>query len=331
MSHSAAPISRVRIEKLLDPADRDAAFRDAALAGLRASPKRIPSIWLYDERGSLLFDQITRLPEYYLTRTERQILDDHAHEIASETQATTLVELGSGTSEKTRILLDALAAAGTLRTFAPLDVSEEVLVASAKAIAEEYPDIDVHAIVGDYERHLDALDSDGRRLFAFLGSTLGNFEPDGRRRFLDALAASLKPADALLLGLDLVKEPARLESAYNDSAGLSERFQRNGVAHLDRELRSDFSRARLEYRAFWDAEPEWVDIGFDSTGMQVVPVPLLGIDVELAQGERLRTQVSTKFRRKRFESELANASLVLRRWWTDENGGFALCLTASSG
>ncbi len=206
-----------------------------------------------------------------------------------------------------------------------------MLVASAKAIAEEYPDIDVHAIVGDYERHLDALDSGGRRLFAFLGSTLGNFEPDGRRRFLDALSASLKPADALLLGLDLVKEPARLESAYNDSAGLSERFQRNGVAHLDRELRSDFSRARLEYRAFWDAEREWVDIGFDSTGGPGRPGAALGIDVELAEGERLRTQVSAKFRRKRFESELADAGLVLGRWWTDENGGFALCLTATSG
>jgi L-histidine N-alpha-methyltransferase len=331
MSHSAVPSSRVRIEKLLDPADRDAAFRDAALAGLDATPKRVPSIWLYDERGSLLFDEITRLPEYYLTRTERQILHDHAHEIARETRATTLVELGSGTSEKTRILLDALAAAGTLRTFAPLDVSEEVLVASAKAIAEEYPDIDVHAIVGDYERHLDALDSGAHRLFAFLGSTLGNFESDGRGRFLDALAASLKPADALLLGLDLVKEPTRLESAYNDGAGLSERFQRNGVAHLDRELRSDFSRARLEYRAFWDAEREWVDIGFDSAAAQVVTVPALGVDVELGEGERLRTQVSAKFRRKGFESELADAGLVLRRWWTDQSGGFALCLTATVG
>jgi L-histidine Nalpha-methyltransferase len=323
--------SRIRVDVLLDATERKSAFRDAALAGLRASPKRIPSIWLYDERGSRLFDEITRLPEYYLTRTERQILQDHAHEVASETGATTLVELGSGTSEKTRLLLDALTAAETLRSFAPLDVSEVVLVASANAIAEEYPGIGVHAILGDYERHLDALEPGGRRLFAFLGSTLGNFEEVGRRRFLHALADALEPTDALLLGLDLVKGPQRIESAYNDTAGLSERFQRNGLAHLDRELGSGFSRARLEYRAFWDVEREWVDIGFDARGAQVVEVPKLGIDVELAHGERLRTQVSSKFRRERFESELAIAGLSLSHWWTDENGDFALCLTIIAG
>ncbi len=203
-----------------------------------------------------------------------------------------------------------------------------MLVASANAISEEYPGIGVHAIVGDYERHLDALEPGGRRLFAFLGSTLGNFEEDGRRRFLHALADALEPADALLLGLDLVKDPQRIESAYNDSAGLSERFQRNGLAHLDRELRSDFSRARLDYRAFWDAEREWVDIGFDSAEAQVVHVPALGIDVELAASERLRTQVSAKFRRERVEDELTSLGLVLTHWWSDEDGDFALCLAA---
>ncbi len=203
-----------------------------------------------------------------------------------------------------------------------------MLVASANDIAREYPDIAVHAIVGDYERHLDALEPGGRRLFAFLGSTLGNFEEDGRRRFLRALAGSLMPEDALLLGLDLVKDPARIESAYNDGAGLSERFQRNGLAHLDRELGSDFSRARLEYRAFWDPEREWVDIGFDSADVQVVQVPALGIDVELADGERLRTQVSAKFRREPFETELADAGLAPTHWWTDADGDFALCLAA---
>lgn len=326
----AANADRVRVEVLLDEGERQAAFRDAALSGLHATPKRIPSIWLYDERGSRLFEEITRLPEYYLTRTEREILDEHAGEIASETRATTLVELGSGTSEKTRLLLGALVAAGTLRSFAPLDVSEEVLVASAHAIAEEYPDIGVHAIVGDFERHLSALEAGGRRLFAFLGSTLGNFEREERRRFLHALAISLEPEDALLEGLDLVKDPERIESAYSDSAGLSERFQRNGLAHFDRELGSGFSRARLEYRAFWDAEREWVDIGFDSVDAQVVQVTKLGIDVELAEGERLRTQVSAKFRRERFETELEEAGLRLTRWWTDANGDFALALAARS-
>jgi L-histidine N-alpha-methyltransferase len=317
---------RVRIEILLDEDDRRAAFRDAALSGLQASPKRIPSIWLYDERGSLLFDEITRLPEYYLTRREREILEERALTIASDTRAATLVELGSGTSEKTRLLLDALAAAGTLGCFAALEVSEEVLVASARAIAEEYPAIEVRAIVGDFERHLSALPAGGRRLFAFLGSTLGNFEPEGRARFLQAVSASLDAADALLLGIDLVKEPARIVAAYNDSAGLSERFQRNGLAHLDRELGSDFSRARFEYRAFWDAEREWVDIGFESLGEQVVRVPELGIDVQLADGERLRTQVSAKFRRERLEIELADTGMALTRWWTDINDDFGVAL-----
>jgi len=321
-----ANADRVRVEVLLDEDERRAAFRDAALSGLRATPKRIPSIWLYDETGSRLFDEITRLPEYYLTRTERGILDEHARDIASDTRATALVELGSGTSEKTRLLLDALAAEGTLRSFAPLDVSEEVLVASAYAVAEEYPNITVHAIVGDFERHLSVLDTGGRLLFAFLGSTLGNFEPEGRRLFLHTLATSLELADALLLGLDLVKDPATIEAAYNDSAGLSERFQRNGLVHFDRELESGFSRARVEYRAFWDAEREWVDIGFHSLGAQIVQVPKLGIDVELADGERLRTQVSAKFRRERFESELAEAGLKLARWWTDDQGDFAVAI-----
>jgi L-histidine Nalpha-methyltransferase len=328
MTHDAALNPRVRVDVLLDEGDRRTSFRDAAVAGLRATPKRIPSIWLYDERGSRLFDEITRLPEYYLTRTEREILEEHASEIASETRATTLVELGSGTSEKTRLLLDALTGAGTLRSFAPLDVSEEVLVTSAHEIADEYQEIGVHAIVGDFERHLSALEPGGRRLFAFLGSTLGNFEPEGRSRFLHALASSLEPEDALLLGLDLVKRPARLQSAYNDSAGLSERFQRNGLAHFDRELGSDFRRARLEYRAYWDVEREWVDIGFDSVDAQAVGVPALGIEVQLTKGERLRTQVSAKFRRERFETELADAGLGLTRWWTDANDDFSVALAA---
>jgi L-histidine Nalpha-methyltransferase len=328
MTPGAAPDPRVRVDVLLDGDARRAAFRDAVMAGLHAMPKRIPSIWLYDERGSLLFDEITRLPEYYLTRTERELLDEHAVEIASETRATTLVELGSGTSEKTRLLLDALATARTLGCFAPLDVSEEVLVASAGAIAAEYPEIEVHAIVGDFERHLSALPAGGRRLFAFLGSTLGNFEPEGRARFLHSVAASLGPEDALLLGLDLVKQPACIEAAYNDSAGLSERFQRNGLAHLDRELGSGFSRGRLEYRAFWDTEREWVDIGFDLVAPHLVEVPKLGIEVELAQGERLRTQVSAKFRRERFEIELADVGLDLTHWWTDAKDDFAVALSA---
>jgi L-histidine N-alpha-methyltransferase len=313
---------------LLDEADRRAALYEATLAGLRSTPKEIPFVWKYDERGSLIFEQITRLPEYYLTRAERGILALHAGEIASLTQAETLVELGSGTSEKTRLLLDALAAAGTLRCFMPLDVSEEVLVASARQVATEYPEIEVHAVVGDFQHHLPALPGDTRRLFAFLGSTFGNLSDEARRALLGGLAACMSPGDAFVLGLDLLKDPARIEAAYNDAAGLSEQFQRNALEHLDRELDSDFSVARFAYDAFWDAEREWIDLGFRSVEEQVVHVPGLGIDVELADRERLRTGVSTKFRRERVEAELEEAGLALERWWTDAAGDCAVVLAA---
>jgi L-histidine N-alpha-methyltransferase len=319
---------RVSVDVLLDAEDRRRALHEATACGLRSTPKSIPSIWLYDEHGSQLFDEITRLPEYYPTRREREILDTAADEIASRARAETLVELGSGTSDKTRLLLDALAAAGTLRRFAPLDVSEEVLVASAHAIASERPGLDVHAVVGDFERHLGAVPSRGRTLVAFLGSTIGNLQPDARARFLAVVAGCLELGDALLLGLDLVKEPARIEAAYNDAAGVSERFQRNALAHLDRELESGFARARLVYRAAWDPVHEWVDIGFRSTAAQVVRVPGLGLDVELADGEPLRIEVSTKFRRERVEAELTAAGLALDRWWADGAGDYAVALAA---
>lgn len=320
---------RVRVDVLIDEDDRRAALHDATFWGLRATPKQIPTIWLYDERGSLLFDEITRLPEYYPTRREREILDRRAAEIASLTRADTLIELGSGTSEKTRLLIDALADEGSLRCFAPLDVSEEVLVASAYRVAEEYPALDVHAVVGDFERHISAVPDGEHRLVAFLGSTIGNLAPEARGRFLHAVAGTLREGGALLLGLDLVKDPAWIEAAYNDSAGVSERFQRNALAHLDRELGSDLTRARFDYLARWDPVNEWIDLGFRSVGTQVVQVPGLGVEVSFADGEHLRIEVSSKFRREGVESELAAAGLELERWWTDEAGDFALCLATA--
>lgn len=326
MTDRAALAPRVRVDLLLDESDRRATLHEATVRGLRSTPKQVPPVWLYDEAGSRIFEQITRLPEYYPTRREREILDRSAAEIGRLTGADTLVELGSGTSEKTRLLLDALEATGALRCFVPLDVSEEVLVESAYAIAAEYPRLHVHAVVGDFERHLGALPEGRGRLVAFLGSTIGNLLPDGRARFLAAAADALGPDYALVLGLDLVKEPARIEAAYNDAAGLSEAFQRNALAHLDRELGSTFSTASFAYRAAWSAVHEWVDIGFRSLEPQVVRVPALGIEVAFAEGEPFRVEVSTKFRRERVEAELAGAGLALERWWTDARGDFALAL-----
>jgi L-histidine Nalpha-methyltransferase len=322
--------SRVRVEVLLDEEDRRAALHEATARGLRSTPKELPAIWLYDVRGSQIFDEITRLPEYYPTRREREILDRRAGEIAAITRARTLVELGSGTSEKTRLLLDALTREGGLTCFMPLDVSEEVLVESARAIAEEYPELQVHAVVGDFERHLPAIADGDRRLVALLGSTIGNLGPEARARLLETAARAIGGDGALLLGLDLVKDPARIEAAYNDGAGLSEAFQRNALAHADRELDSTFARADFDYTATWDPEHEWMEIGFRSRKAQVVRVPALGMGVSFADGEYFRAEVSAKFRREGVETELAHAGLELHRWWTDDGGDFAVTLARCS-
>jgi L-histidine N-alpha-methyltransferase len=323
--HTATP-PRIRIERLLDEGDRRAALHDETFWSLRERPKSLPAVWLYDERGSLLFEQITRLPEYYLTRSEREILVEHAAEIAARTAAETLVELGSGTSEKTLLLLDALAAAGTLERFVPVDVSEEVLRASAHAIAARYQRVGVHAIVGDFERHLAAVPPGGRRLVAFLGSTIGNLQPDRRARLLATIATTLEPGDAFLLGVDLVKDRARLEAAYGDDTGVTETFVRNGLVAVNRELRADFDQTLLAFTPFWDAGHEWMDIGFSARSAHVVRVEELESIVPLAAGERLRLEVSAKFRREGIARELAAVGLPLDAWWTDRRGDFALLL-----
>lgn len=321
---------RIRIERLLDEADRRSALHDATFWSLRERPKELPAVWLYDERGSLLFDEITRLREYYLTRCEREILVARAAEIAARTEARTLVELGSGTSEKTQLILDALQAGGTLERFVPLDVSEEILRASAHAVAERYSNIGVHAIVGDFERHLVALPEGESRLVAFLGSTIGNLYPSRRARLLATVGSALAPGDAFLLGVDLVKPAARIEAAYNDARGVTEAFVRNGLVAVNRELRADFDQAQLTFEARWDAENEWMDIGFRARSAHNVTIEELEVVVPLAEGEPLRFEVSSRFRRDRLERELAVAGLKLDAWWTDTAGEFALALASRS-
>src|SRR5205085_3434984 len=237
-------------------------------AGLTARPKILPPKWFYDEEGCRLFDEITRLPEYYPTRTERSILGRYAGDIAARTSADTLVELGSGTSEKTRLLLDALSAHGSLRRFVPFDVSEPTLRYAARAIEGEYAGIDVHAVVGDFERHLDRLPAGGTRLVAFLGSTIGNLDPDGRARFYRSLAAGLAPDDALLLGTDLVKDPKRLLAAYDDAAGVTAAFNRNVLSVLNRELDAAFAPERFQHAARWNPEPGWIEMPVRSQGTE---------------------------------------------------------------
>jgi L-histidine N-alpha-methyltransferase len=313
----------------LRPEDAAAALRADARAGLTATPKTLPPRWFYDERGSELFDRITRLPEYYPTRAERAILDARAAEIAAAAGADLLVELGSGTSEKTRLLLTALRAAGTLRWFVPFDVDPSVLRAAGAALTDEYPGLEVAAVVGDFTRHLGELPTTGRRrLIAFLGSTIGNLEPGPRADFLTAVASALRPGDSFLLGTDLVKKPGRLVRAYDDAAGVTAAFNRNVLAVLDRELKADFDLDAFDHVALWDAENEWIEMRLRSRIEQVVSVGALELEVPFAAGEDLRTEISAKFRRERIEAELAAAGLRMTHWWTDPDSDFGLSLSS---
>ena len=323
---SAVTEPRVRVDVLRDEADDRASLYDATSRGLQAEVKELPAVWLYDKRGSRLYEEITRLPEYYLPRREAEILRDRAAVIAKRTQARALVELGAGTAKNSRILLDALAAEGTLERFVPLDVSEQTLRASAQAIAAAYPRVFVHAIVGDFERHLGALPRDGRRLIAFLGSTIGNLYPEQREAFLGTLASLFGRDEAFLVGVDLVKDVARLEPAYNDSRGVTETFVRNALTGVNRELGATFDQRRFDYEARWDQEHEWMDIGLRARQAHSVSIPRLELDLAFKEGEPLRVEVSSKFRREQFELEAARARLRVESWWTDPAGDFAMAL-----
>ena len=316
----------LQVDTYLDPADLGTALRTDARRGLTATPKDLPPKWFYDDRGSELFDEITRLPEYYPTRTERSILLAHADDIVAASGADTLVELGSGTSEKTRILLDAFHRADRLRTFAPFDVSEATLRDAAARVAAEYPGVDVHAVVGDFERHLAHVPDSGHRTVAFLGGTIGNFAPAPRARFLAALAATLRPGETLLLGTDLVKDEGRLVRAYDDAAGVTAAFNKNVLHVLNRELGATFDPDAFDHVACWNAADQWIEMRLRARGALQVAVPALDLDVRFDAGEEMRTEISAKFRRDRVAEELATAGFELAEWWTDPAGDFALSL-----
>jgi L-histidine Nalpha-methyltransferase len=302
------------------------ALRRDVLDGLAASPKSLPPKWFYDSVGSDLFDQITRLPEYYPTRAEAEILRARSAEIVSVTGADTLVELGSGTSEKTRTLLQALDDGGTLRRFVPFDVDASMLSAAATAIQREYPDIEIAAVCGDFEEHLSEIPDGGRRLFVFLGSTIGNLTADPRAEFLAALAAVMRPGDSLLLGTDLVKDTGRLVAAYDDAAGVTAQFNRNVLAVINRELDADFDVDAYRHVARWNAGDERMEMWLRAESAQRVRIAALDLTVEFAAGEEILTEVSCKFRADAVADELARAGLRPTRWWTDDAGDFGLSL-----
>ncbi len=313
----------VRVDIHLKPDQLERALREDVRRGLTATPKELPPKWFYDDVGSRLFDEITRLPEYYLTRCERSILEAHAGDVARVCGADTLVELGSGTSEKTRILLEALTDEGSLRRFVPFDVSEGILREAAGQINEEHPDLEVHAVVGDFDRHLPLLPDGGRRMFAFLGSTIGNFPPRARAAFLTELAGTMHHGDTLLIGFDLVKDVDRLIAAYNDSAGVTDAFNRNVLHVLNRELGADFAVERFDHVASFDPDEEWIEMRLLSTTDQRVRIPSIGVDVEFADGESVRTEISAKFRVECIDDELTPAGLSIAHLWTDSDDDFA--------
>jgi len=302
----------------------DAALRADVLHGLTRTPKTLPPKWFYDAHGSELFEQITELPEYYPTRAEREILIDRAGEIAAATGARTLVELGSGSSDKTRHLLDAFT---DLALYVPVDVSESALTQAGHAIVAERPGLDVHALIADFTGAITLPETPGPRLLAFLGGTIGNLLPAERATFFAGLRALLSPGDALLLGTDLVKDEQVLVRAYDDAAGVTAAFNKNVLTVVDRELGADFDAAAFDHVALWDADNEWIEMRLRSRTDQTVKIPALDLAVDFAAGEELRTEISAKFRKEGVRTELSTAGLELAHWWTDREGRFALSLS----
>lgn len=301
----------------------DAALRTDVLNGLTRHPKTLPPKWFYDARGSDLFEEITRLPEYYPTRAEREILIDRAVEIAAASGARTLIELGSGSSEKTRHLLDALP---ELHSYVPVDVSESALRGAANALLEERPQLSVHALIADFTAELSLPETPGPRLVAFLGGTIGNLLPDERAAFLSSVRSLLSPGDTLLLGTDLVKDEKVLVAAYDDAAGVTAAFNRNVLSVVDRELGADFALDDFEHVARWNPRQEWIEMRLRARRALTVKIPELDLLVSFEAGEEVRTEVSAKFRKDGVRGELAAAGLRLSQWWTDSAGRFALSL-----
>lgn len=302
------------------------ALRRDVREGLSQSPKSLPPKWFYDAVGSDLFDQITRLPEYYPTRTEAHILQEAAGAIVGASGADTLVELGSGTSEKTRILLDAFRDAAALRRFVAFDVDENVLGAALAQLSDEYDGVEISGVRGDFEQHLGELPVAGRRLIVFLGSTIGNLTAGPRAEFLASLADAMQPNDTLLLGTDLVKDTIRLVAAYDDGAGVTAQFNRNVLAVVNRELDADFDLDRFEHVARWNPEHERIEMWLRSVAAQQVQIRELDLSVEFEAGEEMLTEVSCKFRPEGVGAELAAAGLRQTDWWTDPAGDFGLSL-----
>jgi len=321
--------SNVQIDVHLERRGQDSTMAREVREGLGARPRFLPSKYFYDERGSALFERITLLPEYYLTRSEQTLLDASAATIARITGLAELVELGSGSARKTRTLIDAGLAEGTLRRFLPFDVSSEIAERAARAMAAAYPGLDVHAVVADFEADFDKVPPGERRLVALLGSTIGNFPDRAGVRLLRKFATLVaRPGSWLLLGTDLVKDRAVLEAAYNDAQGVTAEFNANILHVINRHLDGDLDPARFEHVAFYHDEARRIESYLRARERHTAHLAAIDLDVEFAAGEMMLTEVSCKYTRESVERMLGEAGLALRHWFTDVDETFALALSS---
>jgi len=322
--------SRIILDVRLPPGGPLSGMAADVRAGLTRPFKELSPRYFYDERGSELFERITELPEYYPTRCERAILEQHGDEIVAAAEPCSLIELGSGSAAKTRVLLDAMQATRCLKTYCPVDISEQITRDTAACIAREYEDVEVRGLVCDFELDLERVPVGGPRMIALLGGTIGNFAPQQRAGFLRRICNLLAPEDRFLLGTDLVKDRETLEAAYDDSQGVTAEFNKNVLAVINRELGADFDLGAFAHRAYWDPDNLWMDIRLCSLARQIVDVSALGLLVGFDRGEEMRTEISTKFARQGLEGIYAEAGLEMVEWWTDPNGLYGLSMARAA-
>lgn len=326
MTVPESPSARIVLRNRLE--ERDSPFRLAedARRGLTSRPKTMPPKYFYDGRGSRLFESITRSPEYYQTRTETKILERWAPGIVRDLKPAALIEFGSGSAAKTRVILDSMCREGILEGYGPLDVSVDASRRASEALVREYPDLRVEGVVGDFERPHDLPFPGRRRLLAFLGSTIGNFDRDRSVGFLRSVATEMTPADGFLIGFDLVKDRETLERAYNDAAGVTAEFNLNLLRVMNRELRADFDLRQFEHRAFFNEPESRIEMHLVSRRAQTVHLRSIDLEVEFESGESVRTELSHKYTRTSVRELLDSAGLRLAAWTTDSRNRFALAL-----
>ncbi|MSQ24526.1 MAG: L-histidine N(alpha)-methyltransferase [Chloroflexi bacterium] len=318
---------RLKIEVCFDPADQAGTMADEVRRGLTATQKWLPCKYFYDETGSALFEQITELPEYYLTRTELAILQNIATPLALAHPFEEVVEIGAGSAKKTTTLLDALAAAGSLRRYLPIDVDGTMVLSCGQAMLARYPQLEVSGLVADFQKHLSRVaPARGRRLVIFLGSTFGNLNEEERQRFLAEVRPLLGPTDRFLMGIDLVKDVATLEAAYDDAAGVTAAFNRNILTVLNSALKADFDPAAYRHRAFFNRALDRIEMHLAPATAQHVVLQALDLAITVQANETIFTEISCKYTRATLEHLLAETDFSLTEWHTDPEGKFAVLL-----